>query len=468
MSSIRLPKQIATNIAFEPDSNITSTDVQSALTEVGNGLSFGMSTCLQTSCVLTINADPAKYDIPSFTAVFVDNYSNPLTPIYLTYTYPGSTANTLTNLATQDATFISINSSGTILQTVDYPTALQLRDYVLVGGLTHTSRTSIGSANVFTATIGSSLGSTLWDLGSSLGPINKSGNIITGNATNTLRVNKTAGESFQVGFNIGVSNKSPNISTDAALVGANFFLSWRDGAGNFTIYITNTITPGKYDNNTVGGTVAPLGTVTNNRWQLFKVYHTVVTNLLVFEAGQTTYTSYSAAVADKETTTIVNPAVAPLKFRGWFAIRGGATNLNLAADGVFIDCGKLSQSVTGGAQGSSTTTIQGTYNNSTTPEILTDATRGALSIKNGQAADTATVFEGQNIAGTNTFSVTGSGQISATKLTVTSTTEGIVFPNMTTTQKNVITATAGCVVFDTTLSKLCVYNGAAWQTITSV
>ena len=51
---------------------------------------------------------------------------------------------------------------------------------------------------------------------------------------------------------------------------------------------------------------------------------------------------------------------------------------------------------------------------------------------------------------------------------VQSTTKGIRFPNMTTTQKTAITPAAGTVVFDTTLAKLCVYSGSAWQTITSV
>jgi hypothetical protein len=50
-----------------------------------------------------------------------------------------------------------------------------------------------------------------------------------------------------------------------------------------------------------------------------------------------------------------------------------------------------------------------------------------------------------------------------------STTKGVRFPNMTTTQKNAVSSpAAGLVVFDTTLSKLCVYSGSAWQTITSV
>ena len=50
-----------------------------------------------------------------------------------------------------------------------------------------------------------------------------------------------------------------------------------------------------------------------------------------------------------------------------------------------------------------------------------------------------------------------------------STTKGVRMPNMTTTQKNAIASpAAGLMVFDTTLSKLAVYSGSAWQTVTSV
>jgi hypothetical protein len=54
-------------------------------------------------------------------------------------------------------------------------------------------------------------------------------------------------------------------------------------------------------------------------------------------------------------------------------------------------------------------------------------------------------------------------------LDVQSTTKGVRMPNMTTTQKNAISSpAAGLMVFDTTLAKLCVYTGSAWQTVTSV
>lgn len=55
------------------------------------------------------------------------------------------------------------------------------------------------------------------------------------------------------------------------------------------------------------------------------------------------------------------------------------------------------------------------------------------------------------------------------KFEIVSTTQGLLFPRMTTTQKDAIASPAeGLVVYDTTLHKLCVRAAAAWQTITSV
>jgi hypothetical protein len=59
-------------------------------------------------------------------------------------------------------------------------------------------------------------------------------------------------------------------------------------------------------------------------------------------------------------------------------------------------------------------------------------------------------------------------EIASSRFTVNSTTQGVLFPRMTTTQKNAISSPAtGLVVFDTTLNKLCVYT-TTWETITSL
>ena len=46
--------------------------------------------------------------------------------------------------------------------------------------------------------------------------------------------------------------------------------------------------------------------------------------------------------------------------------------------------------------------------------------------------------------------------------------KGVQMPVLTTTAKNaIVSPLQGAIVFDSTLGKLCVYTGSAWQTVTS-
>ena len=116
---------------------------------------------------------------------------------------------------------------------------------------------------------------------------------------------------------------------------------------------------------------------------------------------------------------------------------------------------------------------------------------GVLNVASGGTnASTASIVSFNNITGYGATGATGttstnlvfsaspvfSGSVgigatpaASAVLDAQSTTQGVRFPNMTTAQKNAIgTPAAGLVIFDTTLAKLCVYSGTAWQTITSV
>jgi|694.fasta_scaffold154800_4 hypothetical protein len=80
------------------------------------------------------------------------------------------------------------------------------------------------------------------------------------------------------------------------------------------------------------------------------------------------------------------------------------------------------------------------------------------------AGTTRMMFSASGNLGIGTTSPSASAILDAQ-----STTKGVRMPNMTTTQKDAIASpAAGLMVFDTTLAKLCVYSGAAWQTVTSV
>jgi hypothetical protein len=93
-------------------------------------------------------------------------------------------------------------------------------------------------------------------------------------------------------------------------------------------------------------------------------------------------------------------------------------------------------------------------------------TAGArLDVRAQGALSTDIAFRVRNSADTaNLLTVNGLGGVE-----INSTTQGVLFPRMTTTQKNAIVSPAsGLVIYDTTLNKLCVRGASAWETITSI
>jgi hypothetical protein len=112
------------------------------------------------------------------------------------------------------------------------------------------------------------------------------------------------------------------------------------------------------------------------------------------------------------------------------------------------------------------------YGLSATTGDLRMFTYTGSNIQFGAGKDGSTLTTSNSIMwldGTNNSVNVGSGtNIASSILTLTSTTKGFLPPRMTTSQKTAIASpTAGLVVFDTTLNKLCVYT-TTWETITSL
>lgn len=97
--------------------------------------------------------------------------------------------------------------------------------------------------------------------------------------------------------------------------------------------------------------------------------------------------------------------------------------------------------------------------------IGTTSPQARLDVRAQGALSTNIAFRVRNSADTaNLIQVNGAGGIE-----INSTTQGVLLPRMTSTQKNAIaTPVAGLVVYDTTLNKLCVRTASAWETITSI
>jgi hypothetical protein len=87
------------------------------------------------------------------------------------------------------------------------------------------------------------------------------------------------------------------------------------------------------------------------------------------------------------------------------------------------------------------------------------------------SADTSTaiqLFRNVFIVGNGSYQVANDP---SAVLQIAGNNKGLMLPKLTTTQKNAVAVTAassGCIIYDTTLNKICVYSGSAWQTVTSV
>ena len=121
------------------------TDLSEIKLKLARATSTGVIDGLNLS---TTSGDNTKFDIAAGIYEIVD-LSDVDNPVVKTIQYAGSTGNTVTNLATQDVTYISLDEDGVIHQSIYYPTPNERRQYAFIGRLNHTNRTSISFADTF-------------------------------------------------------------------------------------------------------------------------------------------------------------------------------------------------------------------------------------------------------------------------------------------------------------------------------
>lgn len=153
------------------------------------------------------------------------------------------------------------------------------------------------------------------------------------------------------------------------------------------------------------------------------------------------------------------------------ALITGVLSIGGVTTGTYPTNGKLV--IGGGANGSSASVIQNrmdiSFSNSGNSTVFMGIINpdfstmiGVLGTRDGGSNKATIYMRNQQVGIGNSVPATSA------ILDVSSTTKGVLLPRMTTTEKNAISSPAtGLVVYDTTLNKLCVYTGAAWQTVTS-
>lgn len=382
--------------------DITLTGSQFNSIKVGAEIARQITTGVVDGALLSINADPTKFNLSAQVLSFSDYSSSLSAPDVNPINCPAQSAVAVANLATADSTYISVSPSCTIIQSTTFPTQVQRRTNAFIGRLSHVNRTSVTAvANLPDLVVGSN--SQLYDLYDAIGPFNISGNVISPNGAN-LSFNRSAGSIFRRSANYSSSKQNPHVVSFSGATASNFFRSTQTATNPTPV---NVIDVANYD---VAGTVTAIpgvgGTSTNRRVYIFS------TGAIAIQYGQVTYGSLANAIAGITTESfVVNPQLSEGGvLLAIISCRKDATNLSNTAQCKITKTGRFDQ--TGVTVGSlSTTTLNQAYDNSVSPQITTSTTGGSVDIKRGSAADTDNVLTAQNGAGSTTWSVKGTGEV---------------------------------------------------------
>jgi hypothetical protein len=139
--------------------------------------------------------------------------------------------------------------------------------------------------------------------------------------------------------------------------------------------------------------------------------------------GQQVYGSLAAAIeaSQNEAFTTFSNFRDNAILIGILSVNKNATNLSDTTQARFLLTSKFGETV-GAAGGISTTNLQQAYNNSATPEIVTNSAEGALTIQNGTVnADNVTnLFEGKASSSGTTSFIRADGLISGSSVAAVS------------------------------------------------
>jgi hypothetical protein len=400
--------QIYVNINNE-DTNLSLSDTERNILE-GNVISTGIYefTGMTTASTTTINIAPAKG------WVVYNTYQYATNPYVTNIIYTGQTGYSITNIATQDSTYIVLTSGGTINQFSSQLTPQQRRENLLLGKVVHPNRSTIQTINNIVDYDVSPM-SALRDMFMSIKLIND-GITVFPNGGN-LNIDTTYGNLYGMGVNWVNNQLNPNQVTIFAKTAASFFYKTQTGGTTPSVI---TIDPTKYDLNGVITSVGVAGVndATNQRIYMYS------TGTINIQYGQKKYGTLALALASQQTETFIRtPQIAADAILiGLLAVRNDiiadGQGLNNTDYAIFTPASIFGESV-GGVNGISTTTLQQAYNNSTTPEITINSTLDGLSIKNGTGnADNVTnLLEGVDSGGTTTSLIRADGSASFLNLT---------------------------------------------------
>ena len=283
--------------------------------------------------IVTLNASTSSLNdgpFPVITSVKWDDFTG-ITPDYLT---------------THDTTWLTIDSSGALVQQTDAPTNGQFDTHIQVGVVLHPNKTTISLAKTFTVT-SYGIGQQTYEFIRTFGGIKVSGHAINPSGS-SLYINRDPGVAFALGRNYVNDPNKPSYVEEDGYNSPNLFKYYKSGSEFVTTVGTNTIDPNYYNTPDVGTglSAVPGGQYTIKRFFYFPnspdtvgVYY-----------GRQTYNSISTALANlpyeefEELDNTLNQAI----FCGYLIVKGGTTNLSNTSNAKFIQAGTFRNTLSGG------------------------------------------------------------------------------------------------------------------------
>ena len=240
--------------------------------------------------------------------------------------------------ANQLNTWVYVDSTGAIQQTLTVPSPSLWRNNIVLGSVIHSDNT-IRFVKTFPRPAYSN-GNTFAEFVEIFGPLKKSGHLLTVNSSNTMRLDRGAGVSFAVGRNYSTDAEEPNLSADSASTpvfhrysSTSTGFTKDDGAAGAGYTV---IDPTKYDNN---GT---LTTVSGGHYTVQRLFHFPNnTNVIVAYYGKAEYATLDVAEKNylledfQEADNTATQAI----YLGALIAKGNAINLTVAADAKILTGG---------------------------------------------------------------------------------------------------------------------------------
>jgi hypothetical protein len=294
--------------------------------------------------ILSINADPTKFDLSAGSGFIFDIFTDPDNPVITEVSWAAFTAQTTTFVASDNLSWILIDNGGSIVQQNTEPTREQHRTHIIIGVLVHPVATITATGDQSHA-VDTYLTE---DLTNALGKINISGNNFNPAATD-LTLRREAGTSFLPNANRATNAKDPNTAISPVDTGLTFLYIYNDGSEGLTVVSGQTnIDPEQYDDGS--GTLAAVG---NNKWTNQLCYFNPDTGVSFIRYGDTIYNSKSEAEnAVNKAPISIGTGVTTDLIRTVITVKKGETNLT-STDTVFTNTGRFGLGVGGGSVGGS-------------------------------------------------------------------------------------------------------------------